>query len=54
VTHRAAHTDGPPNILLVVIDDAGFGNLCTFGGPSRTRTAESGLRYSRFTVRSAP
>ena len=29
---------GAPNILLVLIDDAGFGNASTFGGPVATPT----------------
>src|ERR1700752_3697733 len=41
-----------PNILLVLIDDAGFGNPSTFGGPVATPTldklAAEGLRYNRF------
>jgi arylsulfatase A-like enzyme len=45
---------GAPNVLLVLIDDAGFGNPGTFGGPistpSYTRMAEGGLRYNRFHV----
>ena len=43
-----------PNVLLVLIDDAGFGNPSTFGGPIQTpnytRMAEGGLRYNRFHV----
>ena len=43
-----------PNILLVLIDDAGFGNPSTFGGPVATPTfdklATDGLRYNRFHV----
>ena len=43
-----------PNILLVLIDDAGFGNPSTFGGPVATSTfdklAAEGLRYNRFHV----
>src|SRR5581483_2828290 len=43
---------GAPNILLVLIDDAGFGNPSTFGGPVATPTldklAAEGLRYNRF------
>jgi Sulfatase len=39
-----------PNVLLVLIDDAGFGNPSTFGGPIDTpnydRMAAQGLRYS--------
>ena len=45
---------GAPNVLLVLIDDAGFGNPSTFGGPIQTpnytRMAERGLRYNRFHV----
>src|SRR6187200_1593170 len=48
-----APTDAP-NILLVLIDDAGFGNPSTFGGPVATPTfdklAAGGLRYNRFHV----
>ncbi len=46
--------DGAPNVLLVLIDDAGFGNPSTFGGPIQTpnftRVAIGGLRYNRFHV----
>jgi arylsulfatase A-like enzyme len=45
---------GAPNVLLVLIDDAGFGNPSTFGGPidtpNYTRMANGGLRYNRFHV----
>jgi arylsulfatase A-like enzyme len=45
---------GAPNVLLVLIDDAGFGNPGTFGGPIDTpnynRMAEGGLKYNRFHV----
>jgi len=45
---------GAPNVLLVLIDDAGFGNPSTFGGPIQTpnytRVAEQGLKYNRFHV----
>ena len=45
---------GAPNVLLVLIDDAGFGNPSTFGGPIQTpnltRIAARGLRYNRFHV----
>ncbi len=44
--------EGAPNVLLVLIDDAGFGNPSTFGGPINTpnydRMAAEGLRYNRF------
>ena len=46
--------EGAPNVLLVLIDDAGFGNASTFGGdidtPNFTRVADAGLRYNRFHV----
>ncbi|MGE5690045.1 MAG: arylsulfatase [Pseudomonadota bacterium] len=46
--------DGAPNVLLVLIDDAGFGGPDTFGGPIRTptftRVRERGLTYNRFHV----
>ncbi len=46
--------DGAPNVLLVLIDDAGFGNAGTFGGPIDTpnysRIAQEGVRYNRFHV----
>ena len=45
---------GAPNVLLVLIDDAGFGNPSTFGGPIQTpnytRMADQGLKYNRFHV----
>jgi arylsulfatase len=45
---------GAPNVLVVLIDDAGFGNPSTFGGPVSTptldRLARQGLRYNRFHV----
>jgi arylsulfatase A-like enzyme len=44
--------DGAPNVLLVLIDDAGFGSASTFGGPISTptfdRLAANGLRYNAF------
>src|SRR6478752_806085 len=44
--------EGAPNVLLVMTDDAGFGNPSTFGGPISTptldRLAAEGLRYNRF------
>src|SRR5262252_799098 len=52
--HAVRAPAGAPNILLVLIDDAGFGNPSTFGGPVATppldRLAQSGLRYNRFHV----
>ncbi|MGC2215037.1 MAG: sulfatase-like hydrolase/transferase, partial [Silvibacterium sp.] len=43
---------GAPNVLLVLLDDVGFGASSVFGGPCRTPTAEhlaaDGLRHNRF------
>jgi arylsulfatase len=43
-----------PNVLLILVDDAGFGNPSTFGGPCQTpnltKLAGRGLRYNRFHV----
>jgi arylsulfatase len=43
---------GAPNVLLVLLDDVGFGASSTFGGPSATPTADrlasGGLRFTRF------
>jgi arylsulfatase A-like enzyme/uncharacterized membrane protein len=43
-----------PNVLIVIIDDAGFGNIGSFGGPIQTpnfsRVQEMGLTYNRFHV----
>jgi len=43
---------GAPNVLIVLIDDCGFGAPSTFGGPCLTPTADrlaaAGLRYTRF------
>src|SRR3954471_11144427 len=33
---HAAPPEGAPNVLVVLIDDAGFGNPSTFGGPIET------------------
>ncbi|SDF31055.1 arylsulfatase [Terriglobus roseus] len=44
--------EGAPNILLILIDDCGFGEFGTFGGgipsPTMDRLAAEGLRYNRF------
>jgi arylsulfatase A-like enzyme len=43
---------GAPNVLIILIDDAGFGSSSAFGGPCYTPTAEmlasEGLKYNRF------
>jgi arylsulfatase A-like enzyme len=44
--------DGAPNVLVVLIDDVGFGASTAFGGPCKTPNAErlaaKGLKYNRF------
>jgi arylsulfatase A-like enzyme len=44
--------DDAPNVLVILIDDAGFGASSAFGGPCQTPTfeklASKGLRYNRF------
>src|SRR6186713_1047560 len=43
---------GAPNVLVILLDDVGFGASSAFGGPCRTPVAErlaaGGLRYNRF------
>ena len=43
---------GAPNVLVVLLDDVGFGASSAFGGPVNMPTAErlaaNGLKYNRF------
>lgn len=43
---------GTPNVLIILLDDTGFGHLGCFGGltetPSIDKLAENGLRYTNF------
>src|SRR4051812_8962736 len=43
---------GAPNVLIVMLDDAGFGSSSAFGGPCTTPTADRlaarGLKFNRF------
>ena len=43
---------GAPNVLIILIDDAGFGSSSAFGGPCNTPNAErlaaGGLKFNRF------
>ncbi len=43
---------GAPNVIIILIDDIGFGHSSTFGGPVNMPTlqslADQGLRYNRF------
>ena len=49
---RLMPPDGAPNVVVVLIDDVGFGASSAFGGPVRTPTFEKvgarGLKYTRF------
>jgi arylsulfatase len=44
--------EGAPNVVVVLLDDVGFGHTSPFGGPVNTptlqRLAKEGLRYNRF------
>ena len=44
--------EGAPNVVVIMIDDIGFGATETFGGPIETpafdRLADSGLKFNRF------
>ena len=44
--------EGAPNVLVVLLDDAGFGSSSAFGGPCSTpsfeRLAGNGLKFNRF------
>ena len=43
---------GAPNVLVILIDDVGYGATSVFGGPCQTpnfeKLAKGGLRYTRF------
>ena len=45
-------SEGSPNVVIVLVDDMGFGIPSAFGGcvnmPTTDRLAESGLRYNQF------
>jgi arylsulfatase A-like enzyme len=51
---RVAAPKGAPNVLVILIDDMGFGAPSTFGGPIHMPTldqlAKQGLRYNNFHV----
>src|SRR6476620_5412684 len=44
--------EGAPNVLVILLDDIGFGASSAFGGPCQTpnaeRLAETGLKFTRF------
>ena len=47
-----AAPEGAPNVLVILLDDVGFGQTSTFGGliptPNLDKLASEGLRYNRF------
>lgn len=49
---RLLPPEGAPNVLVVLLDDVGFGASSAFGGPIHTpnfeRVAAAGLKYTRF------
>ncbi|MGD9598232.1 MAG: arylsulfatase [Steroidobacteraceae bacterium] len=49
---QARAPSGAPNVVIVLLDDVGFGAASTFGGVAQTPTldalAQEGLRYNRF------
>jgi arylsulfatase len=49
---HVAAPDGAPNVVIVLIDDIGFGATKPFGGaietPTFSKLAENGLRFNRF------
>jgi arylsulfatase len=44
--------EGAPNVVIIMLDDLGFGHPGTFGGPVPTpaldKLAKEGVRYNRF------
>ena len=49
---RPTPPDGAPNVVIIVLDDVGYGQLSAFGGlcetPNLDRLADRGLRFSNF------
>jgi arylsulfatase A-like enzyme len=49
---RPRAPEGAPNVMVIVLDDVGYGQISAFGGLCRTpnldRLAERGLRYANF------
>ena len=44
--------DGAPNVIVILLDDVGFGQTSTFGGliptPHLDKLASEGIRYNQF------
>ena len=53
-SHPVVPPAGAPNVVIVLVDDMGFGASSAYGGPchmpTADRLADNGLRYSRFHV----
>ena len=51
-SNSCVRRQGAPNVLIVLIDDTGFGASSAFGGPCQTPNAErlaaGGLKFNRF------
>lgn len=51
-SERTAHPQGAPNVVVVLLDDMGFGAPSAFGGPCQMPTADrlagNGVRLTRF------
>ena len=49
---RPQPPEGAPNVVVIVLDDVGYGQLSAFGGlcetPNLDRLADNGLRYANF------
>ncbi len=49
---KVAAPEGAPNVVIILIDDLGFGAVSTFGGPINAPTmdklASNGLKYNNF------
>jgi arylsulfatase A-like enzyme len=47
-----AAPEGAPNVIIILLDDVGFGQVSTFGGliptPNLDKLASQGLKYNRF------
>lgn len=52
--HTVKAPEGAPNVVLILVDDAGFGNPSAFGGmtstPNLERVASQGIKFNRFHV----
>ncbi|WP_013630157.1 arylsulfatase [Rubinisphaera brasiliensis] len=50
--HPPSPPEGAPNVIVILLDDVGFGQMSTFGGliptPNFDKLASKGLRFNRF------